>query len=247
MKDNQNEFYSSISKYYPEIFPFNPVQLQFVIRTGRDLAGKHILDIGCATGELAYQLAANGANVTGIDLNEDLLKEAKTKKIHPSLQFRKGNMLQLKKDFPAQQFDMVLCFGNTLVHLPTRQLISQMLEGVSTILKPYGVFLLQILNYDYILSGHVTELPLIETGNIRFVRRYAFEKNTSLVRFQTRLHIKKEEKTIANETLLLALGSKELITLLKDAGFIDIHLFSNFNASDFGGKHLPLVVTCTKA
>jgi len=32
MKDNQNEFYSSISKYYPEIFPFNPAQLQSVFK-----------------------------------------------------------------------------------------------------------------------------------------------------------------------------------------------------------------------
>jgi 2-polyprenyl-3-methyl-5-hydroxy-6-metoxy-1,4-benzoquinol methylase len=246
MKDNQNEFYSSISKLYPEIFPFNPAQLQFVIRNSRDLAGKHILDIGCATGELAYQLAVNGAHVTGIDLNENLLREAKTRKTHLSLLFQRGDMLHLKKDFPAQQFDLVLCFGNTLVHLPAAQLISQMLEGVSTILKSRGKFLLQILNYDYILSDQITELPLIETENIRFVRRYAFEENSSLVRFQTELYIKKENRMITNETHLLALNSKDLIGQLNDAGFTDIQLFSNFNAGTYGGKHLPLIVTCIK-
>lgn len=246
MKNEQNQFYSSISKYYPEIFPYNPAQLQFVIRNGQNLKGKRILDMGCATGELAYQLALNGAHVTGIDLNEDLLREAKTRKTHPFVQFQKGDMLHLKQDFPAQQFDMVLCFGNTLVHLPAVQLISQMLEGVSSVLKPHGKFLLQILNYDYIFSDQITELPLIETENIRFVRRYAFEKNSSLVRFQTELHIKKENRIIPNETRLLALKSKDLIRLLMDAGFTDIQLFSNFNAGTYGGKHLPLVVACIK-
>ena len=69
MKDSQNEFYTSISKYYSEIFPYQPVQLQFVKSRVGDLHGKNILDIGCATGELAFQLANAGATVTGIDLN----------------------------------------------------------------------------------------------------------------------------------------------------------------------------------
>ncbi len=61
MKDKQNEFYSSISKYYAEIFPFQMVQLQFVKSRAGEPAGKQLLDIGCATGELAIQLAKNGA------------------------------------------------------------------------------------------------------------------------------------------------------------------------------------------
>ena len=36
MKDEQNQFYTSISKYYSEIFPYNPMQLQFV----RNIVGK---------------------------------------------------------------------------------------------------------------------------------------------------------------------------------------------------------------
>ena len=39
-----------------------------------------------------------------------------------------------------------------------------------------GLFLLQILNYDYILGEQIIELPLIETANIKFVRKYRFEK-----------------------------------------------------------------------
>ena len=54
MHDSQNIFYTSISKYYSEIFPFNPMQLKFVKNKLGELQGKHILDIGCATGELAF-------------------------------------------------------------------------------------------------------------------------------------------------------------------------------------------------
>jgi len=258
--DNQNKFYSSISKYYSEIFPYKPVQLNFVKSRAGELAGKRILDIGCATGELAFQLAKEGAKVTGIDLNKDLLGQAigwsgfqsaqskrhESEFASPNPEFQVGNMLDLKKDFNSGHFDAVLCFGNTLVHLQTLELMQQMLDGVYLILKNRGQFLLQILNYDYILDEQVSVLPLIETDNIRFVRKYGFEDNDPIIRFQTDLALKKEDKTISNETTLFALKSKNLIQLLKYAGFTEIDLFSNFKQEPFGGRHLPLVLSCIK-
>jgi 2-polyprenyl-3-methyl-5-hydroxy-6-metoxy-1,4-benzoquinol methylase len=246
MSNEQNQFYSSISKYYSEIFPYQPAQLQFVKNRVGELAGKQILDIGCATGELAFQLVKEGAKVTGIDLNEDLLGKAKSNKIHQNLHFQTGNMLELAKNFKPAQFDVVLCFGNTLVHLQTVELIQQMLKGVYSVLKPGGSFLLQILNYDYIVSEQVSELPDIETENIQFIRKYKFEENSPLIRFQTDLILKKEEITISNETLLFGLKSAELTELLKEAGFTKIELYSNFKQEPVGGKHLPLVVSCKK-
>src|SRR6056297_2660394 len=104
MTDNQNKFYTSISKYYSEIFPYKPVQLQFVEKQLAHIQKKKILDIGCATGELSYQLAKEGAEVIGIDLNEDLLDEAKSQKHQKNLRFKTGNMLELEKDFQENEF-----------------------------------------------------------------------------------------------------------------------------------------------
>jgi len=265
MKDEQNQFYTSISKYYAEIFPYQPMQLLFVKSRVGDLQGKQILDIGCATGELSFQLAKEGANVTGIDLNEDLLNQATGRSGFPTADFKReppvrtakpgrefappnfqtGNMLELETDFRERQFDTVLCFGNTLVHLQSLELMHKMLKGVKSVLKPGGQFLMQILNYDYILTEQLTELPLIETENIRFIRKYGFQENSPLIRFQTDLEIKKEAQTVSNETSLFALKSAELISLLKTLGFEEIELFSNFKQEAFGGNHLPLVLSCT--
>lgn len=245
MHDTQNTFYTSISKYYSEIFPFNPMQLKFVENKLGDLQGKHILDIGCATGELALQLATGGAEVTGIDLNKDLLLQASNKK-HDGLTFQQGNMLELDRDFEAQQFDAVLCFGNTLVHLNSEILVLQMLESANTVLKPGGQLLIQLLNYDHICNNRVEALPLIDTENIAFIRRYKFADDSDLISFQTDLEIKSDNRVVSNETPLLALKSDVLKTLLKKAGFRDIRFYANFKQDAFGGKHLPLVVSCPK-
>lgn len=244
MNIEQNIFYTSISKYYSEIFPYNPMQLQFVESSMGNLRGKKILDIGCATGELALQLAANKAHVIGIDLNKDLLDQALSKRGSASNpEFRLGNMLQLKSDFKRAMFDAVLCFGNTLVHLDSKELVAQMLKGVLQVLKPEGIFLLQILNYDYILEEQLSQLPLIETENIKFLRQYRFDQNSPKVQFYTELHLKQNGQTLANETSLLALKSNELLDLLRDAGFKNIVLFSNFKQEAFGGTHIPLVLS----
>ena len=258
MNDKQNKFYTSISKYYAEIFPYQPLQLEFVKNKVGELTGKNILDIGCATGELAFQLSKEGAKVTGIDLNENLLAQATghsrfrsavTEEREPEFAppvFQIGNMLELETNFHEKQFDVVLCFGNTLVHLPSIELMRQMLKGVYAVLKPNGNFLMQILNYDYILSEPVTDLPIIDTENIRFIRKYAIDKNSPLIRFQTLLEIKKEKRTVNNETILFALKSADLVDLLKNTGFKEIELFSNFKQESFGGKHLPLVLSALK-
>lgn len=246
MKSQQNQFYTSISKYYSEIFPFNPGQLSFIKNRVGELAGKNILDIGCATGELAFHLARTKAKVTGIDLNEDLLKQARENKAHPNNSFQVGNMLNLKTDFEPGQFDVVLCFGNTLVHLESRKQILQMFQGVDSVLKPGGLFFIQILNYDYIVDEQIFELPVIETDNIRFVRKYLFGENKDQVIFHTDLQLKKENQLISNATKLLSLKSKDLKELLIQENFRDIEFFSSFKMEPFGGKHLPLIVSCQK-
>ncbi len=258
MNDKQNQFYTSISKYYSEIFPYQPMQLQFVKNRVGELSGKQILDIGCATGELAFRLASEKVNVIGIDLNEDLLAQAagrsgfrstdsnkRESEFTPPV-FQMINMLELETDFPEKQFDTVLCFGNTLVHLPSISLMRQMLDGVFTVLKPGGYFLMQILNYDYVLSEPISDLPIIDTENIRFVRKYAIVENNPIIRFQTQLEVKKEVRTVSNETPLFALKSNDLTDMMKDTGFLEIELFSNFKQEPFGGKHLPLVVSALK-
>ena len=246
MDAQQNKFYSSISKYYSEIFPYKPVQLQFVKNRVGELSGKSVLDIGCATGELSFRLGKEGASVVGVDLNNDLLQQAKSEKANPNICYQERNMLHLENDFQQGQFDAVLCFGNTLVHLETKEVILKMLKGVFKVLKSNGTFLLQILNYDYILKEPVTQLPLIETKNIQFTRKYQIPENDPLIQFQTELILKNENDSISNETSLLALGSDNLKDLLTQAGFKKIELYSNFKRDAFGGKHLPLVVSCTK-
>ena len=53
-----------------------------------------MLDLGCAVGDLAAELAARGARVIGMDLNEELLAEARARGL-PGARFDLGDLRAL--------------------------------------------------------------------------------------------------------------------------------------------------------
>jgi len=53
-----------------------------------------VYDIGCGPGEVAYFLSAFGVNVSGIDISEEMVKEAR--KLSPHIEFQMGDMFNLK-------------------------------------------------------------------------------------------------------------------------------------------------------
>ena len=42
------------------------------------LDGQSVLDLGCGVGDLAAEFVARGAHVIGVDLNEELVREARS-------------------------------------------------------------------------------------------------------------------------------------------------------------------------
>ena len=70
---------------------------------------EEILDLGCGTGELTYQISQFGANVVGIDQSEEMIQQAQQQ--YPVQPFQVQNATQLKK---LPQFDAV--FSNATLH-----------------------------------------------------------------------------------------------------------------------------------
>lgn len=67
-------------------------QIYFVSRLGRGVVdllnprqGEQILDLGCGTGDLSFEISQSGADVHGIDSSPAMIQKAKEK--FPSLSF----------------------------------------------------------------------------------------------------------------------------------------------------------------
>ena len=235
------DFYQAISKHYREIFPLNPMQSGFVKDSFTTHREKTLLDVGCGKGDLVLELSTSFGLLTGIDLDSSMLEDAQAA-APDNTSFMKLDMMDLRKQFGEGAFDGLLCFGNTLVHLPDQLSISEFLQQAGIVLKGNGKLLLQIINYDRILDQDIKSLPTIETKHCSFVRNYHYDSKAHLIDFETKLSIKASGESILNKIRLYPLRKTELHSMLLDAGFSSITYYGNFRRDPLENDSIPMVV-----
>lgn len=71
--------------------------------------GEKIFDLGCGSGDLAFEISKSGAKVTGMDLSHEMIETARIK--YPQLSFLTGNGEDFNID---NRFDAV--FSNAALH-----------------------------------------------------------------------------------------------------------------------------------
>jgi len=240
-------FYTSIAPNYQYIFPFNPAQIEF-LKYVLPYNGARVLDVGCATGELAFALTHFGFPTWAFDNDDQMVQIARKTKQEDSMfpVFEQLDMRQIDERFPESYFDTVICFGNTLVHLLSDDDIRKFIQSVFKVLSPEGKLTIQILNYQHILENQVKSLPVIDNEHIRFERNYESESGSELIDFNTKLKVKSTNQEIKNSTKLYAIRQNKLQEILEEAGFINIEFFGSFNREPLTALSLPLVLICQK-
>ncbi|TAK95879.1 class I SAM-dependent methyltransferase [Patescibacteria group bacterium] len=97
-----------------------------------------VLDIGCAGGRDSKRFAGKGFRVTGIDLVDTFLRQAR--KNVPEARFKKMDLLQLK--LPVNSFDGVWASA-VLLHISKKD-IPNVLRNIHKVLRPGGVIFIQV-------------------------------------------------------------------------------------------------------
>ncbi len=230
--------YHDFSEYYDQIFPKSNATLSFLRKLYQ--SSPYLLDMGCATGAYAADLASNHI-VDAWDLDSEMISKAKM--IYPtssSLRFRQANMLDLDS---LEVYDGIYCIGNTLVHLEDELAIKLMLGKIYDALKPGGIVCIQIINYDRIMNRNLSGLATIHSGELAFERRYV-QKGIHLA-FQTTL--KSNETIFESEVMLYPIRQHTLFQLMNEIGFSEIRSYGSFDESPFvHDDSIPLIMKGTK-
>lgn len=126
-------------------------EAQFLIDHLNCPAGAHVLDVPCGNGRLSFELAKRGLRVTGVDISEEFIEEARSihsRALCPSadadgtdlapLSFILRDMRHLKGD---SVYDAAYCFGNSFAFLEYADM-EKFLRGVAQALKPGARFLI---------------------------------------------------------------------------------------------------------
>lgn len=239
--------YELISPIYSELFPSEGSKNDFIIaeaeRTAETEGCCRVLDAGCADGELAEILAERGHIVTGIDISSDMIETARRRKSNlpektaQNLSFHKAGMQEISA---FGNFELILCLGNTLPHLDSKNTVKSFLTDVRKSLSPSGCFIFQIMNFDRILKHRNVSFDEIRTASHIFNRDYEFTADNR-IKFKIILTDIKTGQTESDSTELLPLSRTFLETELSTAGFDIIEVFSGFNGISADGTEFASV------
>ena len=122
--------------------------------------GSIAVDLGCGPGCQSIPLAEAGFEVLAIDFCQELLDELAE---HAgSLPVRRlcADITEFRQHL-AEPVDLIVCMGDTLVHLPDRESVDAVLVDIAQALAPGGTFVYAIRDYvDYVPQGAERFVPI---------------------------------------------------------------------------------------
>ena len=112
----------------------------------------NILDCACGIGTQTIGLAAIGYNVTGSDISDGEIAEAKerAKKNNVSVHFERANFCALSDTF-SERFDIVIAMDNALPQMLTSDDLASAIKSIVNQIKDGGMFVASIRDYDALL------------------------------------------------------------------------------------------------
>lgn len=236
--------YSEISEIYDLLFPLNLNKIKFIDNLIK-FKGK-IIDAGCASGELSIELSKKGYEVTGIDLDNEMVEIAKSRDVNKKVKFVKGSISDIVSLISVRDFALILCWGNTLPHLRNENEIIKFISGSYSLLNKGGLISIQLMNYEKIINEKIKNLPVKETDDFIFKREYEI-LDSGYLKFITEVFVKKSEKTIRDFSFHNPMKYKDLNELLINAGFSDIKTYPDFNFSEFIGNEISYIINGIKS
>ena len=125
-------------------------EAEFLIERLELQPGMAALDVPCGNGRHAVELARRGIRMTGVDLSEGFIAEARSRSA--DIEWVRSDMRQLPW---SSRFDAAYCWGNSFAYFDHESCL-RFLEAVAWALKPGGRFILE--------SGAVAEslLPVLQ-------------------------------------------------------------------------------------
>ncbi len=133
-----------------------------------------VLDFACGIGKLDIELKKRGYDITGVDLNKDMLKEAllNSKKEKVPFKILEGD---LRKDIIGK-FDAIICTYNYIGHFSKEELI-KIIDNFKRNLNKRGLIFFDIFNFKFMDKNFKSDLFMDVSRTVGKISATRFNQN----------------------------------------------------------------------
>lgn len=202
--------------------------------------GQAVLDVPVGTGRIAVRLAQRGLDVTGVDLHEAVLADARAAALAAEVPL----LLQRRdmRDLPWQgHFDAVLNLWGSFGYFGDEGDLA-FAAAAARALKPGGRLLIEGPSAE-VLFAHWQPRRWARWGEALVLEASVYEPKTGLVRSEWTI-IRDGQQVVRHLQVRLYSGA-ELARLLREAGFRDLELYGGWDGRPYevGASRMMAVAT----
>lgn len=151
--------FQSIAPFYDELMHVVPYDFwaEYVIALFEFVGHQpqKVLDCACGTGNLSFELSKQGLQVTGVDLSDQMITEAKNKNFNVdlpySIEFLQGNLATFNLD---EKFDCATCLYDSLNYILDNETIVNAFRNIRSHIQPSGIFVFD-LNAEWAFEANL--------------------------------------------------------------------------------------------
>ncbi|MFP4050932.1 MAG: class I SAM-dependent methyltransferase [Thermoplasmata archaeon] len=219
-----------------------PQQVKRLIDLLEIKKGDKVLDLCCGIGRHSLGFASKGYDVTGVDISEYYIQEAKGKASNAglSVEFVQEDMREFKRE---EQYDAAMIFFTSFGYFIDDEDNFKVLKNVYSSLKPGGTFLIDIMGKE-VWARVFSERDWARMENGFFLEERKVKGNWDLIDSNWILI---QDGGVHEHSFITKLYSaKELRDMLKRAGFRFVDIYGDLERSEYNEKSDRLIAVAHK-
>jgi SAM-dependent methyltransferase len=202
--------------------------------------GEPVLELACGTGRITIPIAEQGIRITGLDVSEPMLSQAKRKAAEKrvSIKWVQSDCRDFKLD---ERFNLIFFPFNSIVHLHDLESIEACFSCVRKHLASEGRFIIDVFvpGFQYLARDPTKRYPVAEytdpdgRGRVVMTESNVYDCAKQINRIKWYYHIGQDAKEIVKENNMRMFYPQELDALLHYNGFMIESKFGNYDESSF--------------
>ncbi len=201
------------------------------ILSRRNARPRNVLDLACGTGTVSAMLANEGLKVTGVDISESMINEAKRKAELSGLNIDFLVQDAAELDLPGLKFDLCVSLFDSLNYITDPAHLQKAFYRVQSHLNRNGLFIFDI-NTEYALKYKFFDQDNLGTDDeLKYDWVSEYDTKTRICAVKMHFWHRREDDTqkeFMETHWQYAYGIEEIKSMLVEAGFENIDCYQAY-------------------